>query len=188
MARAAAHSYVLRDTAMSVVFWIACALGVILAGDPLVRGDLALFAVTAPIVGLVLWVLWMVLFHPHIRYDDERVVVTNIARVHELPWTRVAVVRQNLSLTFELDDGRLVRAAGVTAPRGKGLVLSGLTRGKLGVGSAEFHQHADALRPMQAAARPSDATVVSRWDVIPLTIGGVLVVAVVVDLLLLLTR
>jgi hypothetical protein len=182
VARSLAHSYVLRDTFTSVVFWFAVALGVVLAGDSLIRGDFARFATTAPIVGLVLWTLWMLLLHPHLRYDDHRAVVTNIGRVHVLPWSRVIAVRQNLNLSFELDGGRRIRATGVTAPRDRGLVLAGLTRGKMGVNSTDFHHNADALRPMQAAAKPSDDPVVSRWDVVPLAIGAVLVVAVLVDL------
>jgi hypothetical protein len=183
VARAKKHSYVLRDTLTTVVFWIGAALGAVLAGDPLVRGDFALFATTAPIVALALWLLFMLMFHPHIRYDDERVVVTNIGRVHELPWSRVLTVRQNLNLAFELDDGRRISAVGVTAARGRGLVLSGLTRGKMGVGSEEFHQHADALRPIQAASRTTDEPVVSHWDVIPLVTGVVLTVLVLMDVL-----
>jgi len=182
VARTSAHSYVLRDTLTTVVFWFAVALGTVLAGDPLVRGDLEQFARTAPIVALVLWFLWVVMFHPHVRYNDHRVVVTNIARVHEMPWSRVVNVRQDLSLSFELDDGRRVRATGVTAPRGRGLVLAGLSRGQMGVSSGDFHRYADALRPIQAAAAPTGDPVVSRWDVIPLTIGAVLAVAVIIDL------
>lgn len=176
----------LRDSLTTVVFWFAAALGAVLAGDPIVRGDLARFAATAPIVALLLWVLFMVLFHPHIRYDDDRAIVTNIGRVHDLPWSRVATVRQNLNLGFELDDGRRISAVGVTAARGRGLVLSGLTRGKMGVGSEEFHQHADALRPIQAAASTSEEAVASRWDVIPLGVGAVLAVLVAVDVVVLL--
>jgi hypothetical protein len=174
------HSYVLRDTFTSVVFWFAVALGVVLAGDPLIRGDFARFATTTPIVGLVLWALAMLLLHPHIRYDDQQVVVTNIGRIHEIPWSRVVTVRQNLNLMFELDNGRRIGATGVTAPRDKGLVLAGLTRGKMGVNSADFHRNADALRPVQAAATPTSDQVVSRWDVVPLAIGAALVVAVAV--------
>jgi len=172
-----------RDTLTAVVFWFAAAVGVVIAGDPLVRGDFAVFGTTAPIVGLALWVLFMVLFHPHVRYDEERVVVTNIGRVHDLPWGRVVAVRQNLNLGFELDDGRRVSAVGVTASRSRGLVLSGLTRGKMGAGSEEFHEHADALRPIQAAATTTDEPMTSRWDKVPLGIGGVLLVAAVIDLL-----
>lgn len=183
-----AHSYVLRDTVMAVVFWLAAALGVVLVGDPILRGDLALVASTAPIVAFAVWALWMLLFHPHLRYDEERAVVTNIGRVHELPWSRVVTVRQNLTLAFELDDGRRIAATGVTAPRGRGLMLSGLTKGKLGVGSEEFHRNADALRPIQSAAAATDAPVVSRWDVVPLAIGAVLAVLVIVDILVQLAR
>jgi hypothetical protein len=179
---------VLRDTFTSVVFWFAVALGVVLAGDPLVRGEFGRFATTAPIVGLALWALWMLLLHPHVRYDDQRVVVTNIGRVYEIPWSRVVNVRQNLNLTFELDDGRRIRATGVTAPRGRGLVLAGLTRGNLGVNSGDFHQHADALRPVQAAATGTDDPVVSRWDRRPLAIGAVLAALAVVDLVVQFSR
>ncbi len=188
MARGQKHSYVLRDSLTSVVFWLAVVLGTVLAGDPLVRGDLGLFAATAPIVLLALWLLFMLMFHPHIRYDDDHVTVTNIGRVHDLPWSRVVTVRQNLNLGFELDDGRRIPAVGVTAARGRGLVLSGLTRGKMGVGSEEFHQHADALRPLQAAATKTDQTVRSAWDRIPLVIGAVLAVLVVVDVAVLAAR
>lgn len=182
MAGAPRHSYVLRDTVTSVVFWFAVALGAVLIGDPLLRGDVGGFAATAPIVALVLWVLFMVMFHPHLRYDEQRAVVTNIGRVHELPWSRVVTVRQHLNLSFELEDGRRISAVGVTAKRGRGLVLAGLSKGKMGVGSEEFHQNADALRPLQESATRTDDAVVSRWDTVPLAVGAVLLAAVVVDL------
>lgn len=182
------HSYVLRDTVTAVVFWLAAALGVVLVGDAAFRGDLARVAVSAPIAAFVLWILWMVMLHPHIRYDEDRVVVTNIGRVHVLPWTRVVTVRQKLNLTFELDDGRVIRATGVTAPRDRGLLLSGLTKGRLGAGSANYHRNADVLRPLRDAAAPTDASVVSRWDAVPLLIGAVLVLAVGIDAVALIAR
>lgn len=188
MASSPQHTYVLRESLSTVVFWFAAALGVILGGEPLVSGDLLRFATTAPIVALILWFLWMLLFHPHVRYDDERVVVTNIGRVHELPWSRVVAVRQGLTLEFELEDGRRIRATGVTAPRGRGLVLAGLTRGKLGVSSGDFHQNADVLRPVHEAAARTDDPVVSRWDTVPLLIGAVLGVACVGELVVAFAR
>ncbi len=104
MARAPRHSYVLRDTVTSVVFWLGAALGVVLVGDPLLRGDLALVGTTAPIVALVVWVLFLVMFHPHIRYDDERAVVTNIGRVHELPWSRVVTVPTGVTYSVSVSS------------------------------------------------------------------------------------
>jgi lysylphosphatidylglycerol synthetase-like protein (DUF2156 family) len=179
MTRPRAHSYLLRDTGVSVAFWLVVAVGLLIVVDSVFRGNLWQLAATASVVALVLWALGMVLFHPHVRYDDELVVVTNIARIHELPWTRVVAVRQSLSLTFELDDGRRIRASGVTAPRDRGLIMGTLTRGKLGAGSADFHRYADALRLKQDGATTSLAPVVSHWDLPALAIGAVLALAVV---------
>lgn len=181
MKRDGVHSYVVRDTGVSIAFWLSVAVGVAIVGDAVLRGGLLRIAATASITGLVLWVVAMVLFHPHIRYDDTRIVVTNIGRIHEIPWGRVAAVRQGLSLTIELDDGRRILANGVTAPRDRGLIMGTLTRGKLGAGSLEFHKYADALRLLQDGATTSgDAAVVSRWDTRALAIGGALALAVVV--------
>ena len=179
MKGAPTRSYLVRDTGVSVAFWLVVAVGLLIVVDSFFRGDLWKFAATASIVALVLWALGMVLFHPHIRYDDERVVVTNIGRIHEIPWSRVAAVRQGLSLTFELDDGRRIRATGVTAPRDRGLIMGTLTRGKLGAGSADFHKYADALRLLHDGAATSVTPVVSRWDTRALVIGAVLALAVV---------
>ena len=174
------HSYVVRDTGVSVAFWLVVAVGAVIVVDAVIRGDLFKLAATASIVGLVLWAAGMILFHPHIRYDDERVVVTNIGRVHELPWSRVVAVRQGLSLAFELDDGRRILANGVTAPRDRGLIMGTLTRGKLGAGSAEFHKYADAIRLLHDVSAPNASAVISRWDRPALTIGAVLALAVAV--------
>lgn len=175
-----ARSYLVRDTGVSIAFWLVVAVGFLIVVDSAFRGDLWKFAATASIAGLVLWAVGMVLFHPHIRYDEQRVVVTNIGRIHEMPWSRVVAVRQNLSLTFELDDGRRISAAGVTAPRDRGLVMGTLTRGKLGAGSADFHKYADALRLLQDGSAPNVDAVVSRWDTRALAIGAALALAVVV--------
>jgi len=174
------RSYLLRDTGTSVAFWLVAALGVVIVGDSVFRGNPWQIAATVSVVALVVWVVGMVLFHPHVRYDDTRVVVTNIGRIHEIPWSHVVAVRQSLTLTFELDDGRRLRASGVTAPRDRGLIVGTLTRGKLGAGSIEFHKYADALRLLQDGAATSDSPVVSRWDVRALALGGVLALAVVV--------
>lgn len=174
-----ARSYLIRDTGTSVAFWLVVAVGVVLVVDAVVRGDLWRVAATASVVALVLWAVGMVLFHPHIRYDETQVVVTNIGRIHEIPWSRVVAVRQNLSLTFELDNGRRINANGVTAPRDRGLVMGTLTRGKLGAGSVEFHKTADALRLLQDGAAAGTTPVVARWDARALALGGVLALVVV---------
>lgn len=185
MSGAPVHAYVLRDTGMSVVFWLAAAGTAVLVGDTVLRGAWAALAATAGIAGFVLWVLWMTLFHPHVRATEDGLTITNIGRVHTMPWSRVVSIRQSLNLVFELDDGRLLRAIGVTAKRDRGLVLGSLTRGRAGVGSGRFHDARDDLERLRAAAPASDAAVVSRWDVVPLLIGAVLAVVLVVDILVL---
>ena len=181
MRRSGPRGYVVRDTGASVAFWLVVAVGAMIVGDSAVRGDLWRFAVTASIVALALWGLGMVLFRPHIRYDDTRVVVTNIGRIHDIPWSRVVAVRQNISLAFELDDGRRLRATGVTAPRDRGLILSSITRGKMGAGSTAAHSYADALRLLHEGAATSDTPVVSRWDARALAIGAVLALVVATE-------
>lgn len=179
MKGAKTRSYLVRDTGTSVAFWLVVAVGLLIVVDAVARGNLLQLAATASIVALVLWALGMALFHPHIRYDDARVVVTNIGRIYEIPWSRVVAVRQGLTLTFELDDGRRIRASGVSAPRDRGLIVGTLSRGKLGAGSVEFHKYADALRLLHDGAAMSDTPVVSRWDTRALAIGGGLALAVV---------
>lgn len=179
MTGAQPHSYVARDTGTSVAFWLVAAVGMLLAIDAIVRGDLARSAATVSIVALVVWALAMVLFRPHLRYDDTRVVVTNIGRIHEIPWGHIAAVRQNLNLTILLDDGRRINAIGVTAPRDRGLISGTLTRGKVGLGSLEFHKTADAMRLLHDKAPKDSTPVVSRWDLPALAIGAALAVTVV---------
>ena len=187
MAAGSRQRYVLRDTAPTVVFWLVTAVGVVLVGDPVLRGDVVGVAATVPIVAFALWVLELVLYHPHIRYNDDELVLTNIGRVHEVPWARVVAVHQNLSLRFELDDGRSLGAFGVAAPRERGLVLAGLSRGKVGAGATHFHQNADAMRHFVGGGTSDDRPVVSRWDVVQLAVGAGLAVAAVIDVVVLLT-
>ena len=53
MRRARAHSYLLRDTGISVAFWLIVAVGVVVVGDPLLRGNLAVFASLAGLIELL---------------------------------------------------------------------------------------------------------------------------------------
>jgi hypothetical protein len=73
---------------------------------------------------------------------------------------------------------------GVTAPRDRGLVSGTLTRGKLGLGSLEFHKTADAMRLLHEKAPQSTSPIISHWDLPALAIGAALAVIVVVVVLL----
>jgi hypothetical protein len=122
----------------------------------------------------------MALYRPSVRYDAERAIVVNIGRTHVVPWGRVVVVQQRLSLDLRLDDGRIVKAVGVAPPRRPGNVVSNFDRrNRL---EYDFNRNADVLEGYRIAAPSTTEPVTSRWDVIPLVIGAVLVVAVVVEI------
>lgn len=179
------REYVIRDTSLLVVFWlgvVALAALVVLLGTPLFGSDWSLFGFLLPPALLLAWTLWLVLYHPQVRYNPTRALVINIGRVHELPWARVSAVRQRLTLVFDLTNGRTVTAAGVSAPRGAGTVVGGIS-GRLGEAATHFNRNAEALDAQRASAAPTDAQAVSRWDVVPLVIGAVLLVASTIDLL-----
>ena len=174
--------YVLRSVGSQVGFWIGVAILVVVVGTPIVRADWRVLAfVVAPAL-LLAWLLWMVLYRPSLRYDAERAVIVNIGRVHVIPWARVTAVRQRLGLEFELDTGRRVTAVGVPPPRRPGNVESLLDRRTRP--AYDFHRDAQLLDGVRQAAPPGPGSVVSRWDIIPLAIGALLVAAVVVEIVM----
>ena len=176
-----AGEYTLRSGSSVVVFWIGASVMAILAATPVVRGDGRLFAfVVAPCL-LVVWVLWIALYRPAVRYDERRAVVVNIGRTHVVPWSRVESVRQRIGLVFELEGGRVITAAGVPPPRRVGNVAGNFDRRTRPTNY--FDTNSELLENVRVAAAPSADSVASKWDVVPLAIGAALVIAVVVETL-----
>jgi len=172
--------YVMRAASSVVAFWVGVAVCVVVVGTPIVRGDGRMLAFVAGPALLLIWILWVLLYRPSIRYDAARAIVVNIGRTHVVPWGRVVVVQQRLSLDLRLDDGRLVRAIGIAPPRRPGNVASNLDRRNRP--EYDYNRNADLLEGYRIAAPPTSDPVTSRWDLIPLTIGAVLVIAVVVEI------
>ena len=112
-------------------------------------------------------------------YDPVRAVVVNAGRRHVLPWGHVTNVRQGLSIMFDLDAGKSVQAWGAPAPRRPGIIAGAIDRRTSP--THDLHHDADILYGVRRAASPSPEAVASTWDIIPLVIGAVLVVAVVVE-------
>lgn len=175
----AVRGYVLRGTSPVVSFAIAVVVVAFVLGTPIVRGDWRVFGFSLGPCLLVTWLLWFVLYRPSVRYDSERVVVTNMGRIHVLPWGHVAAVRQRLNIVFELDDGTSVAAWGAPLPRRRANILRNFERESRP--EDPFHETADLLEEFRRAAAPSDAAVESRWDLVPLAIGLALVALVVVE-------
>ncbi len=173
--------YVMRSTSSAAVFWVGAAVMVVLIGTPLLRADWRLFAFAIAPALLLAWALWIVLYRPAVRYDASRAIVINIGRTHVLPWHRVTGVRQGLGVEFQLGGGGVVKAVGVPPPRRPGNVASLFDRRTRPV--YDLTRNAEILDSVRVAAAPGDEPVASRWDILPLTIGAVLIVAVVVEAL-----
>jgi hypothetical protein len=174
--------YTLRSGSSVAVFWIGAVVMAVVVATPLVRADWRVFAFAIAPALLLTWALWIVLYRPAVRYDARGAIVVNIGRTHVLPWNRVTRIRQRLGIDFDLDDGRIVKAVGVPPPRRPGNLASNFDRRTRPV--HDFSRNAEILEGFRVAAAPVEASVMSRWDVIPLAIGAVLVVAVVIDALI----
>ncbi len=175
----AARGYVLRGIAPVVSFTVAVAVMVFVVGTPLVRGDWRVFAFSLGPCLLVAWLLWFVLYRPSVRYDADRAVVTNMGRIHVLPWGHVDAVRQRLNIVFELDDGTSVAAWGAPVPPRRANILRNFERESRP--TDDFHRTADLLEEFRGAAAPSDAAVETRWDLVGLAWGMAAVVLVIVE-------
>jgi hypothetical protein len=171
--------YVLRSTSSAVAFWVGSVVLLLVILAPAVQRDWRVFGfVVAPAL-LLDWALWLVLYRPAVHYDAARAVVVNIGRTYVLPWSRVRGVRQRFGMEFELDDGAMVRGVGAPPPGRTGNVASNFDRRNRIENDPQ--RMAGILDGVRLAAPPADAPVERRWDVIPLGIGVVLIVAVVIE-------
>jgi hypothetical protein len=179
--RAKPHRYTLRSSSSAFGFILGAVVLLVLVGAPLVLGQWRLFGfVLAPAL-LLAWVLWVVLYRPAIHYDEREVVVVNVGRVHVVPWSRVVGLRQRFSLEFELDTGRKpLQAWGVQPPRRAGNIASNFDRKARTPPDPD--RYVRVLEGFREGAAPSAEPVSVRWDLIPLLIGVVLIVAVVVEI------
>ncbi len=181
MARKGAPArYTMRSATAVITFWVGVAVLVVVVGAPLLSGDRSVFMFAVGPAALLAWALWIALYRPAIHYDDARVVVVNIGRRYELPWAHVTGVRQGIGMLFDLDAGKTITAQGVPAPRRPGNIASVIDRRTRP--SHDLNQDADLLEGVRRSAIPSSDPIVATWEVIPLLIGVVLVVAVVLHI------
>ncbi len=153
-------------------------LGAFLLVDAGVRGswDVVLRAL-GPIVVLV-WVLWVLTYRPHIRIDDAAVTVVNPLRRTVVPWAAVADVRLRWQIVVETTSGRRVQCwGGPSLPRPKPA-----KRGERAVlrQPDEMTVLLDRWSERRAAAA---GDVVRGWDRPALVAGAVALALLVVSLL-----
>jgi hypothetical protein len=163
-----------RATSTVVSFWVAVGFAAILVGDAVVRGAWSTVVAYLPPVLLALWVLWLVLWRTSVRALPDRVIVTNLLRIHDVPWSRVVEARQRGQVTLELDDSRQLLCWGGPFPAKPGVPRVNRRR--------PAETFAATLDHYRSSAPPSDEPVRQRWDLVAIVPGVVLVLAVVAQL------
>ena len=177
-----APRYTFRAASAVITFWVGIAALVVIVGSPVVNRDWSVLGFTLGPSLVLAWLLWIALYRPAVHYDDARVVVVNIGRRHVIPWGHVTNVRQGIGMIFELDASKPVVAYGVPAPRQAGNIASTIDRRTRP--AFDLNRDADLLDGVRRSATPSSDPVVSKWEVVPLSIGAVLVVGLIIEVAL----
>lgn len=166
-----------RATSTVITFWVAVGFAAVLVGDACLRGAWATVLAYLPPVLFVLWLLWLVLWRTSVRALPDRVIVTNLLRVHDVPWSRVVEVRQRGQVTLELDDSRQLLCWGGPFPTKPGVRSSSRRR--------PAESFAAVLDHYRGSAPPSSEPATRRWDLVALVPGIVLALAVIARIVLL---
>lgn len=171
--------YCLRSGTSVATFWVGAVVVTTIIAVPALSADWHLLGFVATPALLLLWLLWMVLLRPAIRYDSSGVTICNIGRTHRLPWCRVTSIRQHLGIDFELDDSRVVRAIAVSPPRRAGNIASAFDRNTRP--AYDYNRNVEILEGFRLAAAPTGDAAVSRFNGFAWSIGGVLLAAAVLS-------
>jgi len=168
-----------RATSTVVSFWVAVGFAAVLVGDAVFRGAWQTVVAFLPPVLLVLWVLWLVMWRTSVKAQPDRVIVTNLVRIHDVPWSRVAEVRQRGQVTLELDDSQQLLCWGGPFPTKPGISRTARRRP-----AGSFAATLDHYR--RSAALSTDP-VRRRWDLVAIAPGVVLVLVVIAQLVVIRT-
>jgi hypothetical protein len=174
--------YVMRSASSVIAFWVGAGVLLVVIAIPLVQANWRVLSFLLAPALLLAWMFWIVLYRPAVRYDPARAVVVNIGRSHVLPWGHVTNVHQGIGMIFDLDSRRPIQAVGVPAPRRPGIIAGSIDRRTRP--TSDLHHEAEILDGVRRAALAASDPIESSWDVVPLVIGAVLVVAVVLEFLI----
>ena len=171
-----------RATSTVVSFWVIVAFATVLIGDAVIRGAWPTVVAYLPPMLLALWVFWLVLWRTSVRAEPDRVIVRNLLRVHEVPWSRVVDVRQRGQVVLELDDSRRLSCWGGPFPPKPGV----LRRPRTGRSGPERPKatFSDVLETYRRSAPSSAEPARRQWDLVGLAIGVALVIATIARVLL----
>ena len=171
-----------RASSSLAAFWAVAGFAALLVGDAVVRGDLRLAVEWGAPAALAVWVAWLILYRPQVRFDQTGLVVLNPLRISTVPWTRVAAVTQRFQLVLELDDGSHITCWGSPFPEKPGLrrpnSAKSTDRAPLGAAAALEVMRSRAI---SSAVEPG---VRRGWDLRAVAIGVALVAALLAELAL----
>lgn len=161
-----------RATSSAFTFWAVIAGLVLVVVDLIARGRWDILVPSLPLILLIAWAFWLVLWHTSILVTGDRVEVINFARVHELPWPRISDVQLRAQVSFTLDTGAVVNSWGGPFPKRR-----------------QRPDEPDAAGEMMRMRVHRDSDVAPRtyWQWPILAVGGVLAVVCLVQLVFLLT-
>lgn len=170
--------YAVRSGGAGAMFWVGLVVAGFVLATPILINDWPVFwALLGPVL-LAAWGLWIVLWHSSAQYGADGIRVVNPGRIHEVPWSRIVAIRQEPGLSLELETGRRLSVWGAPQPLRRGLLVGSLAPSRSSL------QLPELLGQFRANAARSDAPVASRWDVLPLAIGGTLALVVTFQLVL----
>jgi hypothetical protein len=170
-----------------VAFWAVVVVAVILVGDAVIRSSWNIVSLSIAPAAFAVWAAWMLLFRPVITCDSAGLTTVNPGRIVRVPWQRVAAIRQRPQLVIELDDGSRVTCWGSPFPDKPGYRPSpARSRHESGQDARRAPESTDVVRLLEAArsAAPADGATVAvsrRFDLVPLSIGALLVLGCAVE-------
>ena len=170
-----------RATSTVVSFWVAVGFAAILVGDAVFRGAWPTVVAYLPPVLLILWLLWLVLWRTSVRAEPDQVIVRNLLRIYDVPWSRVSGVRQKGQVILELDDSRSLLCWGGPFPSKPGIPRrSSVVRSRSERPPTSF---AETLEVYRRSAPSSPEPVRRRWDLLAIALGVVALLVVVARVL-----
>lgn len=153
----------LRATSTLVAFWAVVGISAFLVGDAAFRGAWGFVGRWLPLVLFIVWAFWVMLWRSSIRVERERVVVTNLLRVHVVPWPRVAQVVQGPQIRLEMHDGTRLDCWGGPFPPRPALR-----------GGGRENTAVDLMESARESSPRSTEKPLTYWDVPVLIVGCIL--------------
>lgn len=103
---------IFRAPSATVGVLVAAVVGLALLVDAAIRAGFGEMLLLAPWVLLVLWVVYVMIYAPHIRTDASGVRVHNLLRIVDFPWRAVRDIELRWQVRFRLTSGQDVASFG----------------------------------------------------------------------------